>query len=534
MKNAGRENRKNGFPFRHGCPGARSLPVFPRAACSALCALMCIALLIPSGSAMQESTPVLRALLIGCDIFPERPSTAPAAESNVDLLSRALSHDARGYAVIRRECNSIASGDALRLAVDQAFSGTAEKDFSLIYISTHGVYSTREPLDTCALAFSDGTQEALISAPELKEILDGIPGVKILILDACNAGAFIGKGLMEMHPDRAVFTDPLYKVLCSAGGSEESWYWHSADDSDPNVLYGAGYFTTILADVFCFSGCSPADADRDGNVTLLETCRYLRDNYAASTPQCYPEEDGFVLLRYEKNASCLRPGKIVCDLSFDSPILTGDQDQLVFSFTQLEPGDVYYQMIYHRNGRWDWENAQMLSDRLIGEDSGVPGKKMRTLRLRAQEEAPWGYVMMLMITKPQNHPELQCSTLISLESPETDSRFKVFTLSEFPRNGGSEMTVLVRHRMPCALSVAVRDQDGNVVRRISSMTQSRPISFQGSLFYWDGCGADGQSSPDGMYFISVTSYHGGIRETAQSSWFLLTHQESEATPVPEI
>ena len=65
---------------------------------------------------------------------------------------------------------------------------------------------------------------------------------KVLIIDACHAGAMIGKGV---HPPfDNVFAGPDYVVLCSSGGAEESWFW--SGDIDGERLAGAGYFSGAL------------------------------------------------------------------------------------------------------------------------------------------------------------------------------------------------------------------------------------------------------------------------------------------------
>ncbi len=471
------------------------------------------------------SEPVFRALLVSCDFFPSRPSTAPAAENNVTLLSQALGNDIRQYTVIHTECNTICSRGGLEEAVMSVFSDANESDVSLFYISTHGVYGSDKPLNTCALVLSDGRTEDLIDAAALKVILDRVKGTKVLILDACNTGAMIGKGLSRLHTDEAVFAGADYKVLCSAGGSEESWYWRNADDSDPDTQYGAGYFTTVLADIFCFEGYSPADADRDECVTLQEAYQYLSDHYCASSPQVYPESDrDFSFFVYRKNASSMRPGKIISDLDCSDRLVSHADHSVRFSFTQWAKGQVYYQLVYFRNGRWDWEHAQMMMD--AGAGSQDIGRKERTLILNHLTDEDYGYIMLLIITLQDDHAVLQCADLIRVEKADNDEVPKVFTLPEYWTIGAREAAVYIRHKYPCLISAAVMNEDGRIIRRIRSMSASRPMPFQGTMIYWDGRTQDGAHAPPGEYRIEATLYTSEGNWVALSGWFKLNQPVS--------
>ena len=172
--------------------GARAMkPFFLRLAALVLCALL--SLVPPPPAPETPAAPRLRALLIGCDHFVTRESTAPAATFNVSLLAGALATDSRGYEVIRTEADTVTGLESLERSVAETFLDATGDDISLIYISTHGLYSPSAPLTNCALIFSDGDDESVVTAPEIKNLLDTVPGVKVVIFDACSSGAFIGK-----------------------------------------------------------------------------------------------------------------------------------------------------------------------------------------------------------------------------------------------------------------------------------------------------------------------------------------------------
>ena len=155
--------------------------------------------------------------------------------------------------------------------------------------------SGQEPM----LLLSDGQTENGVTPAQLEAAFDGIDGTKVLILDACNSGAFIGKGLPSL-PEEVHFLGDDFKVLTSSGALEESWYW-SVDDQNEAGTAGQGsfYFTQALVQSLSAAYGYPADQNRDGCVVLSELYEYLVLNHAASTPQVYPQSDDFVVFRYD-------------------------------------------------------------------------------------------------------------------------------------------------------------------------------------------------------------------------------------------
>ncbi len=488
---------------------------FLRAVSFFLCVLLS-GLLPPAGTLKG---PRLRALLIGCDHFVTRESTAPAATVNVSLLARALASDSRGYDVIHTEADSITGLGGLERAVAETFLDAGEGDVSLIYISTHGLYSPQAPLGNCALVFSDGADESIVTAPELKNLLDTIPGIKIVILDACTSGAFIGKGLSSVGRGEGIFQSPDYRVLCSAGGSEESWYWHSEDDGDPGTQYGASYFATVLASAF--EPGSGADSDRDGSVTLQEAYTYLSQGYAASTPQVYPQDGRETVLYTYTRGEASSSGRIIRNLQLNDSVITSSDPAIRFTFTQLESGTVYYQLVYRSQGAWDFGGVQMISDMDAAQDAGTPGLKERELSIADLDAQSYGYVMLLLITKPSGHAELQASALISVQPEDGENTVSCAADRAFSPDAGGECAILVRHTRPCSLSVSILDESGAPVRMLSYCQPSRPQSFQGSTFSWDGLRNDRTPAPAGKYTVKVTALTGGKTVTVLSRPLLL-------------
>ena len=86
-------------------------------------------------------------------------------------------------------------------AIHQTFQGATDEDTSYFYYSGHG-NNIKNISYLCTIddkTLPDGTFDPTgwISVDELKAELDKIPGKKILILDCCNAGGFIGKKFVD-------------------------------------------------------------------------------------------------------------------------------------------------------------------------------------------------------------------------------------------------------------------------------------------------------------------------------------------------
>ena len=468
-------------------------------------------------SAVQAEAGQRRALLIGCDHFVSQQDTWPAAENNLRLLSDVLFSDARPYALIRTVSGTIATVEAFEEALMGAFQNSAEADTSLLYISTHGVFDEGISNAAAGLLLSDGQTESLLDGAALQRILDQIPGKKVVILDACNSGAIIGKGLSG-GADRRFLTGTDYKVLCSAGGSEASWYYQSQDAA----AQGASYFAATLAFGFDAAGGHAADQNDDGLITLAETYAFLMDQYAASTPQVYPEQDGNeVLFAYDPDAP-FQIQKAITDITFEDTLLTAGDTEVSFSFTVQRQTELYYQIVYHREGIWQFSQAQLIPDNEQDDGSILPGRKMRVLSLNT-EDSDYGYAMIQLITLEANAPVYQGARLLCVRPAMGEVNLQVETGKAFVPGLGEEMPILAQHDVPCGLTVNILNEENRLVRRLAYEVPSRPqqLSPAASSFYWDGKTASGEYAPPGAYTVQIKTTINGTVYTYQSDPFYL-------------
>ena len=465
-----------------------------------LCAFFCL-----HGAAEEDAASVCRALLIGCDSFLTHDSTAPSAALNVERMARMLQTDVRGYARVTRMDGGIAGRAALRAAVQTAFEGAREEDISLIYICTHGLYDrvSYEPL----LVLSDGTREENINAAALRRVLDSVPGTKILLLDACNSGAFIGKGVGGNRVNNA-FSGGAYRVLTSAGAYEDSLLWHD------RRAEGGSYFAQEL----CEGLRSRAfDLNADGKVTLEEAYLGLLEYHGASTVQLYPQNEKTALYACDP-AGADRGERPLGEIVLDNAVLREGEDTLYFSFTVHRAVRVQYQIIYYRNGRWRFDAPQVIEDAENADGALSPGRKERSVTLVSEDGDPYGYVLLQIVAQEGRNALLAGSRLICVQSDSGDPTLRIWCGAGFAPGRGEELSVFVRHAFPCSLTVRVLDAEGVPVRRLAYKAPSRPIgqSRDGSFFYWDGRDAAGEIVPAGAYAIEVSCTVGGITYRQQS------------------
>jgi hypothetical protein len=198
--------------------------------------------------------------------------------------------------------------------ISSAFSGADNNDISYFYFSGHGTLVGNTsyicPADMTAFASS------AISVNELESALSAIPGTKVVFLDSCYSGGFIGRGKEEIIVSReklesfndeviniflqaqskGLLTTNQYKVLTSCHYYQLCW------EIQPELGNPFGVFTMALCEGCGYSGNYPADTNLDTRVSLQEAYLYVRDwvfSYRISQDvQIYPANSTFTLVEY--------------------------------------------------------------------------------------------------------------------------------------------------------------------------------------------------------------------------------------------
>ncbi len=480
--------------------------------CMAVCALF--ACLPPA--AARAAAPRMHALLVSCDNFLSLPSLAPSPSNNVNTLTEVLSQMNDSPLSLRTEINSIGTKEELSAAIKTAYASAQPGDICLFYISTHGRFSPMAPEYPAELTLSDGENETDLSGAELEALLADVPGVKLVLVDACNSGALMGKGVTPNLNDQPVlpFHRPDFKVLTSAGGNELSWNWSSAEEYR-FLSQGSSFFAKTLANGLGLGGRYDADLNRDGEITLKEIYTYLLGNHGSSTTHVYPQDDESVLFRYDPRAK--RPqaaDRLLSSISFTSDTLSQEDPAIEFSFTVHQPVRLQYQLVFSKGGAWDWDNATLQLDTYEPDASDSsdgtvqPGRKQRTIEIGDIDADTSGYVLMQIMTLTDNGPDVFFSKLLTVIPAEGDPKLRVDAFGEqFSLAEGDELALQVVHEFPVRLTVGVYDVYGNPVRRLATDQASRPMRLlpEGSLFYWDGCDAQGKRVPPGLYTLRAST-----------------------------
>lgn len=456
-----------------------------------------------------------RALLVGCDRFLSQPATTPSSFNNVRRMQEALSAGTLVFdALVTRPEGMSTTGD-LAAAILDAFSDADEDDVSYFYLSTHGLWEEGMSSGQMTLLLSDGHRETAVSAHMLRTMFDQIPGSKVLIIDACHAGAMLGKGVSDQLAN--VFQGRDYTVICSSGGSEKSWFW--SGDIDGERLAGAGYFSGALVRAISGEGSYAADDNRDGDITLTELKRYLTDHHGASTVRTYPESSDTALFTYDVSTyNGTSRDALIEGICFESDVLTADDPTAYFSFNVVSRVQVAYQLVYHRGGRWDFDNAQIIYDN-NGDFASYPkagrtlslGMKERAITISREDAGSSGYVLLQLLTIERGIPSVASSRVLCVPPDQGNPQLSVSAPSLFAPEDMEELTFTVQHLFPCELTITIEDVDGKTVRRLASRHATRPeqLDPMGSSFTWDGRLNSGEFAPEGMYRIRVKAYVNG-------------------------
>ena len=463
-----------------------------------------------------------RALLIGCDQFLSASDTSPASSTNVLQMAEALSGGSMNLQHLVTRRTGISGISELQEMIAEAFGGSDDQDTNYIYLSTHGIWKSGDPEMT--LLLSDGFREQEITASELYHCLEKIRGTKVLILDMCHAGAIIGKGVSDRFFH--MFSGKDYKILCSSGGAQESWFWKGTTP-DGQQFTGGGYFSNILANGISIRTGFASDSNVDGIITFSELKKYLRQMHGASVVQTYPEEDDFAFLSYDAESVKGRHTGYLGDVFFENDLLSQQQEEIHFSYTVYQTLRMAYQIVYLKDGRWDFEHASLVYDTgemfgIFGDAAGylTPGIKERTLRIEALPEEAHGYVLVQMIVETQDTIEVAASHVFGIVSSDCTVEMEVKVGKGFAPETGEELGIIIQHNIPVLLTIYVEAENGVVIRRLCSRMMTRPEQMipEASSVFWDGRNSSGNFAEKGRYRIHVQATVNGINHDCYTGY----------------
>ena len=384
-----------------------------------LCLLLCL-LLIPIGLKNAGGDGKTRCLLIGCDRFVSMPGTEPASANNVDTMAALLTDFLPKGATVQQQVNGPGTIGGFEELIADTFRDANTADTAVIYLSTHGILKEDESgRQWVELLLSDGTDEEGLGPERLRQILDGIPGEKVLILDACHSGAMIGCG---EGANINWFENDACRVLVSSGADEESWFW----SADKDAYTGTGYFTSAMNNALRASDLSQIDPNGSGNVSLEELTARLRGIHGASTVYCWPEKSRMPLFSLPKDR---KPGNRLRGLYFD-PIKADDDTapvELKIHFNIEESTWLMYRTVPSNNGEWDFEHSVKRKDpekknliRGLLEPDGKPRNRTFSIPRGNLGTDGIGLFQVVSLHGDERTPVVEAEIVISYEKPETE------------------------------------------------------------------------------------------------------------------
>ncbi|MBO5192391.1 MAG: caspase family protein [Bacteroides sp.] len=193
-----------------------------------------------------------RALLIGETTYAQKLN---GPENDVAAMKNILMNLHMGYEVYSQ---IDASKEEIIDLIDIAFSDATEDDISLFYYSGHGITGAGE-------YYSGAIQTVdyqYITIQDLAELLSGVPGKIIVIMDSCGSGATIS--------DEEI-SAPYANSLLSANDLSES-YTKEDTDNEIDEIFDAEKFSKGVIEAFkpYYLSTGTANADKSGSGRAME------------------------------------------------------------------------------------------------------------------------------------------------------------------------------------------------------------------------------------------------------------------------
>ena len=267
------------------------------------------------------SSVVRRALLVGVGDYLYGDNDLPAPPYDVDKMHDTINHSGDGFALINELKDWDATKSAILNGIANTFSQADEDDISYFYFSGHG--GLLENISYLIPTDFDGYTSTCISVSELESTLSAIPGIKVVFLDSCHSGGFIGKEInykdianyLKYFNDDIINTfmtkdlaNSQYQVLTSCLSIQ------TALELLPSEGDPFGLFSAVLCE-----GCGYnyythpywADANANGEITLNEAYLYTDEQVnliidilnappyewgVDQDTQVYPEDSNFVII----------------------------------------------------------------------------------------------------------------------------------------------------------------------------------------------------------------------------------------------
>lgn len=201
--------------------------------------------------------------------------------------------------------------------IQNTFLGAKENDISYFYFSGHGALLNN--ISYLCPADFNGSVSTAISVNELESALSAIPGIKVIFIDSCHSGGFIGKNVTENNEEffnnyLSFFNNSIIDTFASKALSKDlltsndyqvltSCHWYEVSyEIYPDVGEPFGVFTQALYEGCSLSNNTPADLNWDDKISLQEAYQFIVQWVAAmkvnQNVQVYPSNSSFTIFEY--------------------------------------------------------------------------------------------------------------------------------------------------------------------------------------------------------------------------------------------
>lgn len=445
----------------------------------------------------------LRALLISNDVFKTKDSLSPSGKTNAALIEEILLADERKYSAINKISNVPLSEEDFSNEIQRNFSKAGSRDISVLYISSHGFLNED---DSFSFYTSDGKTESLISAECLLKSLSKIKGTKLIIVDACNSGALIGKGLGLLSLDSFYarlkksglynsFASKNIKFIVSAGAYEASYIWTSSRAKE-----GSSHFALALFNALSEKSSFKADYNRDGKIQMSELESYLKSSFGLSTPYAYPTNDDFVLLSYKRPAP--KASLTVSDFDIENRYFSKKSMDVSFSYRLNQPAKIGYQLIYQGFDGWNFRKTQLILASELDENADSPGFKEVTLKIDDIKDELHGFIQLQIVEVEGKKLRPLNGSLLTVLSPKYEEPYM-----EVPQTQriSDELPIALFYPAPFRFKLNILNERGETVLSPFSDELTRPHNSiqEGMLLYCALADKSGKRLPPGTYRVEL-------------------------------
>lgn len=276
-----------------------------------MAAALLIALVFsPCAQAAGDGSSVYRALLIGVDSYQANALSGCVTDAGRMASALQAANEAGSFYQTPAIRTNLLSDEILAAFDETAAWDADEDDVTFVYFAGHGYMSDK------GAAAIVGKDSKMIRLSDIREKLDAVPGVKVVVLDCRYADSLLAKE-PSAPAALATFNKAVVETF-STGATAANYYVFTAATlaGDEAKALGAGDSARGMVTYYLTQGCGydyeeqrpddalPADENDNGAVSLTEARDYVEAELANLTNageiardiQIYPENSAYPVL----------------------------------------------------------------------------------------------------------------------------------------------------------------------------------------------------------------------------------------------